>query len=118
MATIGYARVSTDDQAPDSQVDALEAAGARRVFVDVASGATQERPELVACLDYLRAGDTVTVWRLDRLGRSLGHLIEIVTTLEDRSIDFKSLTEGSTRPPRAGSWSFTSSEPLLSSSAT
>lgn len=67
----------------DAQVDALRTAGADRVFIDIASGATQER-----------TGDTLVVWRLDRLGRSLAHLIEIVSLLSDRDIDFKSLTEG------------------------
>ncbi|WP_269843809.1 recombinase family protein [Actinomyces qiguomingii] len=85
--------MSTADQSPDAQVDALRAAGCKRVFVDHASGARASRPELDAALDYLRAGDTFVVWKLDRLGRSLPHLIEVVESLGDRKIDFRSLTE-------------------------
>lgn len=94
MATIGYARVSTDDQSSDSQVDALEHSGAGRVFVETASGANTARPQLAACLEYLRAGDVLAVVRLDRLGRSLRHLIETIDTLGDRDVEFRSLTEG------------------------
>jgi len=75
---IGYARVSTVDQDASLQLDALEAAGCARIFSDTASGALDERPELARTLDHLRAGDTVVVWRLDRLGRSLRHLIDTV----------------------------------------
>lgn len=91
---IGYARVSTVDQNPQAQHDALDDAGATRIFVDHASGARADRPELAACLDYLRAGDTLVVWRLDRLGRSLAHLLDVVDKLADRGIEFHSLTEG------------------------
>ncbi len=91
---IGYARVSTIDQNPQAQHDALDVAGATRVFVDHASGARADRPELEACMDYLRPGDTLVVWRLDRLGRSLAHLIDVVDQLCDRDIQFRSLTEG------------------------
>ncbi len=91
---IGYARVSTIDQNPQAQHDALDDAGATRIFIDHASGARADRPELEACLDYLRAGDTLVVWRLDRLGRSLTHLIDVVDQLADRDIEFRSLTEG------------------------
>lgn len=91
---IGYARVSTADQDPALQLDALNQAGCARVFSDKASGAKEDRPDLAACLDYLRPGDTLVVWRLDRLGRSLSHLIAVVTKLHDRGVEFRSLTEG------------------------
>jgi DNA invertase Pin-like site-specific DNA recombinase len=89
----GYARVSTDDQTLDLQLDALTKAGCDRIFRDTFSGATAERPGLREGLDHLRAGDTLVVWRLDRLGRSLRHLIDTMTTLEQRGIGFRSLTE-------------------------
>jgi DNA invertase Pin-like site-specific DNA recombinase len=91
---LGYARISTDDQTPDLQLDALEQAGCLKVFVDRATGASDQRPELHRLLDQLRPGDTLVVWRLDRLGRNLKHLIETVTSLEERKVSFQSLTEG------------------------
>jgi DNA invertase Pin-like site-specific DNA recombinase len=90
---IGYARVSTHDQTLDLQKDALRQAGCERLFTDTASGASIERKELIRALEQARAGDTIVVWRLDRLGRSLPHLIETVTDLERRGVGFKSLTE-------------------------
>ena len=90
---IGYARVSTDEQTLNLQLDALKAAGCTRTYTDTASGAAPERPGLADALDHCRAGDTLVVWRLDRLGRSLPHLIETVTTLAAREVGFKSLTE-------------------------
>lgn len=90
---IGYARVSTADQTLSLQQDALNAAGCVRVFADTTSGAATARPGLDAALDYVRAGDTLVVWRLDRLGRSLRHLLETVQHLEAREIGFRSLTE-------------------------
>lgn len=90
---VGYARVSTPDQSADLQIDALTAAGATRVFVETASGKTDSRHELARALDYLREGDVLVVWRLDRLGRSLRHLIDQVNALEARGIGFRSLTE-------------------------
>jgi DNA invertase Pin-like site-specific DNA recombinase len=90
---IGYARVSTVDQRPELQLDALHKAGCEQVFEDRLSGGTRERPELIACLRTLRPEDTLVVWRLDRLGRSLKDLVEIVTDLEERKIGFQSLTE-------------------------
>jgi len=90
---VGYARVSTVDQNPQLQLDALEKAGCARVFVDRASGARTDRPQLAAALDYLRREDTLCVWRLDRLGRSLPHLIQIATTLTERGVALRSLTE-------------------------
>ena len=89
----GYARVSTIEQNEDLQQDALRAAGCERVFVDKASGKLQHRPGLDQLLEHVRAGDTVVVWRLDRLGRSLRNLIEIVRELEHRQVAFLSLTE-------------------------
>jgi|SRR5579871_371442 len=90
---IGYARVSTHEQTLALQQDALQAAGCERVFTDTQSGATTERPGLAQALAYVRAGDTLVVWRLDRLGRSLRHLIEVITALEQRQIGLRSLTE-------------------------
>ena len=90
---IGYARISTDDQTLDLQRDALMTAGCDRLFTDTISGATADRPGLSQALAYARSGDTLVVWRLDRLGRSLRHLIETVTDLEQRGVGFKSLTE-------------------------
>jgi DNA invertase Pin-like site-specific DNA recombinase len=90
---IGYARVSTSDQTLDLQKDALEKAGCSKIFTDTASGATAERTGLDEALNYVRGGDTLVVWRLDRLGRSLRHLIETITSLNDRKIGFKSITE-------------------------
>ncbi|MEV7991143.1 recombinase family protein [Streptomyces sp. NPDC086077] len=89
---IGYARVSTDDQEAQLQRDALTEAGCSRIFEDKASGKNTDRPELAAVLDYLREGDTVVVWKLDRLGRSLIDLVSIVDGLRGRGIGFKVLT--------------------------
>src|SRR3989442_1018827 len=89
----GYARVSTQDQTLDLQKDALTKAGCNRIFTDTASGASTERRGLDEALDHLRAGDTLVVWRLDRLGRSLRHLIDTITALHERGIGFKSLSE-------------------------
>src|SRR4051794_14204731 len=93
MALVGYARVSTTDQNPQMQLDALQGAGCVRVFEDKASGTLAERPELIAALEYLRDGDTLCVWRLDRLGRSLRHLVQVIGNLHERGIGFRSLTE-------------------------
>ena len=90
---IGYARVSTGDQTLNLQLDALTKAGCEKTFTDTLSGTKAERPGLQEALDFLRPGDTLVVWRLDRLGRSLRHLIETVTVLSARGIGFKSLTE-------------------------
>jgi DNA invertase Pin-like site-specific DNA recombinase len=91
---IGYARVSTLDQNPALQTDALHQAACSRIFTDTASGSLDERPELDRLLDHLRVGDTVVVWRLDRLGRNLRHLLAVVGDLEARDVGFRSLTEG------------------------
>jgi len=90
---IGYARVSTTEQNPDLQTDALGAAGCEQIYCESASGKNRERPELEGCLKALRAGDTLVVWRMDRLARSLKDLIDIVSELQQREIGFVSLTE-------------------------
>ncbi|MCH7575837.1 MAG: recombinase family protein [Candidatus Marinimicrobia bacterium] len=90
---IGYARVSTADQTIDLQIDALEDAGCSKIFTDIISGSKIARPGLDDALAYLREGDTLVVWKLDRLGRSLKHLIEIITHLNEEGKEFKSLQE-------------------------
>ncbi len=90
---IGYARVSTEDQTLALQTDALRQSGCESIYEEHASGKNAERPELENCLKALRSGDTLVVWRLDRLGRNLADLVEIVNTLEAKSIGFVSLTE-------------------------
>jgi DNA invertase Pin-like site-specific DNA recombinase len=90
---IGYARISTHDQTLALQQDALQKAGCDRIFTDTASGAKAVRIGLEEALNYVRKGDSLVVWRLDRLGRSLPHLITTLTDLEERGIGFKSLTE-------------------------
>ena len=92
--SIGYARVSTPDQSMDLQTDALAVAGCARVFTEVGSGAsTRGRGQLAAALEYLNPGDTLVVWRLDRLGRSVKDLVTMVEDLQARDIGFRSLTE-------------------------
>lgn len=93
MSLIGYARVSTLEQNLDGQLDALTQAGCSRIFTDHASGAKTVRPELELAMDYLREGDTLVVWKLDRLGRSLPHLVEVIADLDKRGVEFRSLTE-------------------------
>ncbi|RKS80658.1 DNA invertase Pin-like site-specific DNA recombinase [Motilibacter peucedani] len=90
---LGYARVSTAEQNADLQTDELTAAGCYRVYVDHASGSLDRRPQLDKVLGDLRPGDTLVVWRLDRLGRSLRHLIDTVTALDEREVGFRSLRE-------------------------
>ncbi len=90
---LGYARVSTAEQTAALQEDALRAAGCQRIWSDTASGTRTDRPQLVAVFDHLRAGDTLIVWRLDRLGRSLPHLIETIGELQARGVGFKSVQE-------------------------
>lgn len=93
MNYIGYARVSTSDQNPSLQVDALTAAGCTRTFIEAASGARCDRPQLKAALDYIRPGETLVVWKLDRLARSLPQLIATIESLQRSGCGFKSLTE-------------------------
>ncbi|MFG6532087.1 MULTISPECIES: recombinase family protein [unclassified Sulfitobacter] len=93
-APVGYARISTADQSLAPQIDALKAAGCGEIFEDCVSGAKTDRLGLDQALDHLRSGDTLIVWKLDRLGRSMSHLIDTVRDLDQRGIGFKSLTEG------------------------
>lgn len=90
---IGYARVSTGDQTLDLQLDALKRAGCRTIYQEHASGRSAARPQLEACMKALREGDTLFVWRLDRLGRNLADLIHMAATLESKKIGFASVTE-------------------------
>ena len=90
---VGYARVSTLDQKPALQTDALTMVGCERIFTEKASGAQRDRPELKAALAYLRQGDTLVVWKLDRLARSMRQLIETVEDMQARGIELRSLTE-------------------------
>lgn len=96
----GYARISQDSQSLDLQIDALTAAGCERIFSDTMSGSRNDRPGLKQALEFARHGDSLCVWRLDRLGRSLSHLIQTMKTLNERGIQFVSLTEAiDTRTP-------------------
>ena len=90
---IGYSRVSTTDQNLDLQTDALTKAGCDKIFKDIASGSKTDRNGLDEALNSLRGGDTLVVWKLDRLGRSLKHLIEVINQLHQQKISFKSLQE-------------------------
>jgi len=92
-ALVGYARVSTRDQTTALQLDALRAASCDRVFEETASGASRDRPELAAALDYVRAGDTLVVWKLDRLARSTKQLLTTVEELARRGVGFRCLTQ-------------------------
>ena len=93
LAKVGYARISTIDQNPALQLDALAAEGCVKVFEDRASGVRADRAGLRSALEYVRDGDVLIVWKLDRLGRSLPHLIETVTSLATRGVGFRSITE-------------------------
>lgn len=93
MALVGYCRVSTDHQSLGLQVDALREAGCKKIFSETASGAQRDRPELLKALDYVREGDTLCVWKLDRLARSLKQLLDTVEHLSERGIGLRSLTE-------------------------
>jgi DNA invertase Pin-like site-specific DNA recombinase len=90
---IGYARVSTQEQTLNLQKDVLEQIGCTKIFTDTASGTQTERTGLETALNYIREGDSLVVWKLDRLGRSLKHLTETITALNNRKIGFKSITE-------------------------
>lgn len=93
MSLVGYCRVSTSDQNLDLQRDALNRAGCDKIFVDVASGGKSDRVGLNQALAYVRGGDTLVVWRLDRLGRSIRDLIELINALKEREVGFQSLHE-------------------------
>ncbi len=116
MTVLGYARVSTAEQNADLQTDELTSAGCYEVFVDNASGVLDRRPELDTVLERLRAGDTLVVWRLDRLGRSLRHLIDTVTALDERGSGSGRCGSRSTRPLLVGGWYSTCSVRSPSSS--
>jgi DNA invertase Pin-like site-specific DNA recombinase len=95
VAVIGYARVSTAEQNLDLQLTALQAAGAARTFADNGvSGSTVERPQLSRALDRLEAGDVLTVWKMDRLGRNTRHVLDIIENIRERGAGFRALTEG------------------------
>ncbi|MDO9209029.1 MAG: recombinase family protein [Sulfuricurvum sp.] len=98
----GYARVSTDDQKADLQIAALKKADCRHIFTDTATGASSKRPELTRCLESMRAGDTLVVWKLDRLGRSLSHLVTVLGELQGKGVSFLSLTEAIDTESAAG----------------
>lgn len=93
MQLIGYARVSTAEQSLNLQTDALNKAGCSKIFTDQISGSKAERPGLRQALDYLRPGDKLVIWKLDRLGRSLQHLMEMIKLLQERGIDLEILQE-------------------------
>lgn len=103
---VGYARVSTDDQNLDLQTDALQQAGCERLFSDEMSGAKTERPGLNEALDFMREGDTLVVWRLDRLGRSLKDLVQRVEQLRERGVGFRSLHENIDTTSSVGKFQF------------
>ena len=103
---IGYARVSTGEQNLDLQTDALKDEGCEKIYTDQLSGATAERPGLQDAMDYVRDGDVLVVWRLDRFGRSLKDLIAKVETLKDKGVQFKSLKENLDTTSSAGRLQF------------
>jgi DNA invertase Pin-like site-specific DNA recombinase len=90
---VGYARVSTTNQYLRMQEDALKSAGCQEIYTDIASGAKSQRPGLDEALGYVREGDTLVVWKLDRLGRSIQHLIQTITVLQKRKVSFQCLQE-------------------------
>ena len=90
---IGYARVSTLDQNPEMQIDALKAAGCEKIFIEKLSGAKDERPQFKAALEYIRNGDTLVIWKLSRLARSITQVINTVKDLEARNIGLKVITQ-------------------------
>ncbi|MGA8053756.1 MAG: recombinase family protein [Burkholderiales bacterium] len=104
---ISYARVSTRDQKPHLQLDALREAGCERIFEETASGARRDRPELTAALEFMRSGDSLVVWKLDRLARSTRQLLETVEALERRSIGLKILTQNMDTTSAGGRLIFT-----------
>jgi DNA invertase Pin-like site-specific DNA recombinase len=103
---VGYARVSTEDQKLDLQLDALKGAGCEKVFSDQVSGAAAAKAGLDEALAYLRSGDTLVVWKLDRLGRTVKGLVDLVQTLQDKGIQFRSLTDGIDTSTTAGRFFF------------
>ena len=106
MTLIGYARVSTEDQNLDMQTDALRAAGCEKIFVEKGSGADRGRPELARALAYARPGDVFVCWKLDRVARSVGHLIAVTEGLKDRGVGFRSLKDAIDTTTAAGNLMF------------
>ncbi|MCG5495574.1 recombinase family protein [Ectothiorhodospira variabilis] len=103
---IGYARVSTLDQNLDAQLEALREAGCERIFSDKVSGVSADRPGLAQALDFAREGDTVVVWKLDRLGRSMKGLVDLAADLERRQVELRSITDGIDTRGAAGRFFF------------
>ena len=103
---IGYARVSTADQELTLRLDALRSAGCEKVFTDKASGTKADRPGLADALAFAREGDSLVVWKLDRLGRSMINLVNMAATLEARKVDLRSLTDGIDTKGAAGRFFF------------
>jgi len=103
---IGYARVSTQDQNMELQRDALQKAGCQKMFEDITSGSRSQRPGLERALEMLREGDTLVVWKLDRLGRSVKHLVDLISTLAAQGVHFKSLTDSIDTGTPAGRFFF------------
>ena len=103
---VGYARVSTDDQNLDLQLDALKAAGCQEVFTDKITGAAKTKVGLEAALKYVREGDTLVVWKLDRLGRTVKGLVELVEGFQARGVQFKSVTDSIDTSTPAGRFFF------------
>jgi DNA invertase Pin-like site-specific DNA recombinase len=104
---VGYARVSTDDQTTAAQIPDLKKAGCTRIYQEVMSGRTMERPQLEKCLDRLESGDTLMVWRLDRLGRSTRDLIGLIDDLKEKGVNFVTLREGFDTRTSSGMFMFT-----------
>lgn len=103
---VGYVRVSTDDQNMDLQIDALKRAGCSKIFMERASGGNRDRPELKKALHYVHAGDVLVCWKLDRMARSVSHLIEIVEDLKGRKVGFRSLNDAIDTTTATGSLMF------------
>ncbi len=103
---IGYARVSTEDQSLDLQIDALENAGCAQIYSDKLSGTKAQRPGLAEALSHLRKGDVLVIWKLDRLGRSVKRLVDLVEELAERGVQFRSLTDGIDTTTPAGRFFF------------
>ena len=103
---IGYARVSTDEQSLDLQLDALKAAGCRRIFTDKVSTTKADHPGLADAVSHLRQADVLVIWKLDRLGRTVKRLVDFVADLQERKIQFRSLTDGIDTTPPAGRFFF------------
>jgi DNA invertase Pin-like site-specific DNA recombinase len=106
MAVIGYARISTPYQSLELQIQSLNKHGCEKIYSETVSGAKTLRPQFQACLDYLRAGDTIVVWKLDRLARTLKELLHLIKYFEDHEIHFVSLTENIDTKTAIGKFAF------------